>query len=37
MYQCKELLDKITTTQIRVRVQGKIYTMYYHQGTLKNI
>lgn len=37
MYQCKVLLDKITTTPIKVRVQDKIYTMYYHQGTLTNI
>lgn len=37
MYKCKELLDKITTTPIKVRVQDKIYTMYYKQGTLTNL
>lgn len=28
MDKCKELLDRLTTTPIRVRVQDKIYTMY---------
>ena len=37
MYKCKVLLDKITTTPIQVRIDNKIYTMYYHNGTLTNI
>lgn len=37
MYKCKVLLDKITTTPIKVRVKDKIYTMYYKQGTLTNM
>ncbi len=37
MYQCKVLLDKITTTPIQVRIDNKIYTMYYYKGTLTNI
>lgn len=37
MYQCKELLDRLITTPIQVRVKDKIYKMYYHQGTLTNI
>lgn len=37
MYKCKVLLNKITTTQIRVRIDNKIYTMYYKQGTLTNM
>lgn len=37
MYQCKVLLDKITTTPIKVKIQDKIYKMYYKQGTLTNL
>lgn len=37
MYQCKELLNRLTTTPIRVKIDNKIYTMYYHQGTLTNL
>lgn len=36
MYKCKELLNRLTTTPIRVKIDNKIYTMYYHQGTLTN-
>ncbi|GAA0812041.1 hypothetical protein GCM10008911_10120 [Ligilactobacillus aviarius] len=36
MYQCKVLLDKITTTLIQVKIDNKLYTMYYKQGTLTN-
>lgn len=37
MYQCKELLDGLTTTPIKVKIQDKIYTMYYKQGILTNL
>lgn len=37
MYQCKELLDRLITIPIRVKIDNKIYTMYYHNGTLTNI
>lgn len=37
MYQCKVLLDKIITTPIKVKIQDKIYKMYYKQGTLTNL
>lgn len=37
MDNCKELLDKITTTPIKVKIDNKIYTMYYKQGTLTNL
>lgn len=36
MDKCKVLLDKITTTPIRIKIDNKIYTMYYKQGTLTN-
>lgn len=37
MYQCKVLLDRLTTTPIKVKIQDRIYTMYYHKGTLTNL
>lgn len=37
MYQCKVLLDRLTTIPIQVKIDNKIYTMYYHQGTLTNV
>lgn len=37
MYKCKVLLNRLTTTPIQVKIDNKIYTMYYHQGTLTNI
>lgn len=36
VYYCKELLNKLTTTPIKVKIQCKEYQMYYHQGTLSN-
>ena len=35
MYKCKVLLNRLTTT-IQVKIDNKIYTMYYHNGTLTN-
>lgn len=37
MYKCKELLNRLTTTPIRVRIDNKIYKMYYKEGTLTNL
>lgn len=37
MYQCKELLDRLNTTPIRIKIQDRIITMYYKQGILTNV
>ena len=37
MYKCKELLDRLNTTPIRIKIQDRIITMYYKQGILTNV